>query len=331
VTFTRGLIVGKFYPPHSGHHFLIDSALSSCDTLDVLVCDALGERIPAETRASWLRESHPDALVTVIPDLPGKGDDSIAWASHTRQLGFTPDCVFTSEDYGEIYARELGCSHVLVDRERMTHPISGTAVRENPHEHWSFLQPMVRAWFVRRFCIVGAESTGTTTLCEDLAREYNTLWVPEYGREYSAVKSAAGTFEDPWSIDEFVEIAREQQRREEELARIVTPGPAGALLFCDTDALATAVWLERYLGVSSPEVEDLASRGRYEHYFLTGDEIPFVQDGLRDGEHLRGWMHERFLERLIGAELPFTELRGDRYTRVANANAVINGEAEQQA
>lgn len=323
MNFSQGLVVGKFYPPHSGHHFLIDTALSSCDSVDVLVCDALGETIPAEIRATWLRESHPDALVVVIPDLPGKGDDSIAWASYTRQLGFTPDCVFTSEDYGDVYARELGCSHVLVDRQRTAHPISGTSVRENPCEHWSFLRPIVRSWFVRRFCAIGAESTGTTTLCEDLAAHHDTLWVPEYGREYSEAKSAAGTFDGPWIVDEFVEIAREQQLREEQLARMVTPGPAGAFLFCDTDALATAVWLERYLGVSSSQVEDLASRGRYEHYFLTGDEIPFVQDGLRDGEHLRGWMHERFLERLSGAQRPFTELRGDRHKRVALANAVI--------
>jgi NadR type nicotinamide-nucleotide adenylyltransferase len=231
--------------------------------------------------------------------------------------------VFTSEDYGYTYAAELGCDHVSVDPDRATHTVSGTAVRADPEGHWPHLTPAVRAWFVRRFCVVGAESTGTTTLTRALADWYQAPWVEEYGRTYSQVKLDAGRFDEPWTVDEFVHIAQEQQRLEEHAARSATPGPHGALLFCDTDALATAIWLERYTGQTSPAVERLAVQGRYEHYFLTGDEIPFVQDGVRDGEHVRHWMHQRFQRRLSSMPTGHTELHGPHPARLAAARAVV--------
>src|SRR5438105_15460655 len=49
------------------------------------------------------------------------------------------------------------------------------------------LAPNVRACLVKRVAIVGAESTGKTTLAEELARHFDTVWVPEYGREYTEV------------------------------------------------------------------------------------------------------------------------------------------------
>ncbi len=81
-------------------------------------------------------------------------------------------------------------------------------------------------------------------------------------------------------------------------------------LVADTDPLATTVWHERYVGTRSPAVEGLA-RSRPPHlYVLTSDDVPFVQDGLRDGEHLRPWMTGRFREVLAGQDAPWLEVRG---------------------
>src|SRR5260221_382272 len=88
---------------------------------------------------------------------------------------------------------------------------------------------------------------------------------------------ASADFGDPPSrSEEFVHIARVQQSLEDELA-----GIANRILICDTNAFATCFWHERYMGFWSDEVEAL-SRGRCDLYLLTGDEIPFVQDGVRD-------------------------------------------------
>jgi NadR type nicotinamide-nucleotide adenylyltransferase len=176
-------------------------------------------------------------------------------------------------------------------------------VRERPLECLDFLEPCVRAYFVRRVVLIGAESTGKTTLAEMLAKRYGTVWVPEYGREHWEKKVAGLSMDGPlpgWTEEEFVEIASEQQRRENLAARV-----ANRVLFCDTNAFATGTWFERYNGERHAGVDAIGARDAAHLYVLTEADFPFVQDGVRDGEHIRGWMHGRFLELLerIGVEV----------------------------
>ena|SRR3989339_1445319 len=186
--FKRVLVIGKFLPPHKGHHYLISTAQSRAHHVVVLVCDFPGQPIAAVLRASWIQEVHPNVEVRVIPDI-GDDDNSQRWATYTKDaLGYTPDAVFTSEDYGDAYAAYLGCVHVKLDKDRKTFPISGTAVRRDPYANWNFLMPPVKPHFVKRVALVGAESTGKTTLARDLATSLNTTWVPEYGRLYAEGK-----------------------------------------------------------------------------------------------------------------------------------------------
>jgi HTH-type transcriptional repressor of NAD biosynthesis genes len=316
----RGLAIGKFYPPHRGHKFLIETALRHVDHLDVLVCVRADQTISGDLREQWLREIHPSAHVLAIDDI-GHDDDSEVWAKYTlRILGQPPDIVFTSEDYGESYARCLGCTHFPVDRERQRVPVSGTQIRSDPFSNWEFLEPCVRAYFAQRICIVGAESTGTTTLAQDLADHYRTVWVPEYGREYceQLVFSAVDLWNYKWKSSEFLHIAREQRKREDEAAR-----QANRILICDTDALATGIWHERYLGTRSPEVAELARKAKYALYILTDCDIPFVQDGLRDGESIRQWMTRRFEEELAAQRVPWMKLSGSREHRLQRASQKI--------
>lgn len=201
----------------------------------------------------------------------------------------------------------------MVDRERTTIPCSGTAVRKDPLAMWEYLDPPVRAWFAKRVVVVGAESTGTTTLAADLAEAFSTCWVAEYGREYCQEKMRRG--ESAWHSDEFREIAREQTRREDLAAR-----RCRRVLICDTNAFATGLWHRRYLGHDDPCLQAyVAETCRADLYLLTGDEIPFVQDGLRDGEHIRHEMHRWFVEALSAQAVPWRLLRGGREERLRDA------------
>jgi len=312
----KGLVIGKFYPPHRGHKFLIETAMQAVDHLDVLICVRADQTISGELREKWLKEIHPQTNVIQVDDF-GEDDNSKAWAEYTRSiLGYAPDIVFTSENYGEAYARYLGCQHFLVDIGRRRMPISGTRVRSNPLEHWEYLEPCVRAYFAVRICIVGAESTGTTTLAENLAGHYGTVWVPEYGRKYCEALSGSGVdlWKYRWRSEEFVEIAQAQCELEDSLAR-----EANRVLICDTDPLATGIWHERYVNSRSPEVEKLAEMRRYELYILTDCEIPFAQDGLRDGEMVREWMTRRFEERLSESRVPWIKVSGTRKQRLESS------------
>jgi NadR type nicotinamide-nucleotide adenylyltransferase len=317
MTFGRSVVIGKFYPPHRGHKYLIDAASARSRRVTVIVCAKPTDAIPGETRGAWLREIHPAAEVMVIDDRYDENDTAV-WAANTvRWLGGPPDAVFTSEDYGDPYARAMGCVHVSVDKARAAVPCSGTAVRLDPFANWDYLEPPVRAWFAKRVCVLGAESTGTTTLAAALAEHYATVWVPEYGREYSAEKFARG--ETDWTTDEFVHIASEQTRREEEAARA-----ANRVVIGDTNALATRLWHRRYVGFESDAVKAEAERARCDLYLLTGDEIPFVQDGLRDGEHVRHEMHAWFEEALRAQPVPWKLLRGTPTERLAEATAAVD-------
>ncbi len=317
--FNRGLVIGKFYPPHRGHKFLIDTAKAQCEDLTVILCWKPSETISGYQRADWLQKIHPDVHVKAIEDNKLADDDSAGWAAFTlKVLGFVPDAVFTSEDYGDPYASFMGTTHVLVDRNRTFIPISATIVRKDPLASASFLEPCIRAHFARRVCVLGAESTGTTTLARALASHYKTTWVPEYGRIYSEGKLTSGA-EAEWRSAEFMFIAKQQAALEDALAE-----SSNGLVICDTDPFATSVWHERYLNKPLPELDAYAVDRMYNLYIVTGDEIPFVQDGTRDGEHIRHAMHKRFIEKLKQYDKPFVVVTGSPEKRLDTAIAAID-------
>lgn len=312
-----GFVIGKFLPLHRGHMRLIDAALANCDHLTVFVCDKVGQPIPGEMRAEWIREVYPNIEVRSIPDTIDD-DDSRGWANYTRELlGYVPEAVFTSEDYGTAFAKFLGAKHYLVDRARTGVHISATEIRKNISENWRYLSSPVKAHFAKRIVVLGAESTGTTTLAMALATAYETNWVPEYGREYAEEKMDRG--ENTWTSDEFAHIAREQLRREDESART-----SNRVLVSDTDAFATMLWHERYMRLPSSSVDEIANMRLHDLYILTGDEIPFVQDGYRDGEHIRHAMHKRFEEELTRTGRPYLLVRGNIKERIRSAKRVVD-------
>jgi HTH-type transcriptional regulator, transcriptional repressor of NAD biosynthesis genes len=315
--YKTGLVIGKFYPPHKGHKYLINTAHSQCEKLVVMVCDKEGQEISGSLRAEWLREIHPYAEVRIVPDVL-HDDDSRGWAESTlRWLGYAPDAVFTSEDYGDSYCEYLGSKHVLVDKSRLFFPISGTAVRKDPIANWNFIEPCVRAYYAKRVVVVGAESTGTTTLAKNLAQYYKTAWVSEYGRTYWEAKMHIEGA-NKWETEEFLHIARTQNRLEDDMAR-----KANRVLICDTNSFATCLWHERYMGFWPDEVEREAAGRRCDLYIVTDADIPFVQDGTRDGEYIRKWMHARFVEELERRGYPYAVVSGSRARRLKKAVNLI--------
>lgn len=312
-----GVIVGKFYPPHLGHKHLIDVAAGHVQKLVVIVCSKPDETIPGELRASWIREIHPGVDVMRIDDIYDP-DDSAVWADRTiHWLGRAPDVAFTSEDYGHRWAGLMGAEHVMVDRDRASVPCSGTEIRAIPLENLHYVEPCVRAFLIPRVVVLGAESTGTSTLAEALAEHYRTVCVPEYGRDYC--EDLDDLFNHEWRTEEFIQIAREQNQREDAAA-----SRANGVLVCDTDSFATGVWHERYVGSRSGDVEAFSRFRHYAHYLLTDVDVPFVQDGLRDGESIRHWMHDLFIQRLREAGRAFTVASGGLDDRLRTAIEVVD-------
>lgn len=176
---------------------------------------------------------------------------------------------------------------------------------------------------VFRVVLAGAESTGKTTLCRQLANHYGTSWVAEYGRELWERKLTGGIVDKDgvpeWTDQDFIDIAREQQRRED-----LAAGQARRLLICDTNASATSIWYERYAGRRHAEVDAIAASDLVDLYLLLAPDVPFVADGVRDGAHIRNWMHARFLE-LVGSQgAPWRLVSGPWETRFAQATDAVD-------
>ncbi|MFG3603970.1 adenylyltransferase/cytidyltransferase family protein [Micromonospora chersina] len=139
--FRHGLVVGKFYPPHAGHHALIEAAAACCAAVTVVVAPSRRESIPLDLRVAWLREVHGATpwvrFVGRYDDHPVDYADPAVWDLHCAvfadALGGEPvDAVFSSEAYGEELARRFDAVAVCVDLDRRVVPVSGTAVPRGP-------------------------------------------------------------------------------------------------------------------------------------------------------------------------------------------------------
>jgi HTH-type transcriptional repressor of NAD biosynthesis genes len=168
---------------------------------------------------------------------------------------------------------------------------------------------------VRRVCLLGAESTGKTTLAIGLAGLYGTLWNPEYGRPYTEI---GRDVDAPWTSAEFTHVARMQCWYEDFLAAYAT-----RLLFCDTDAFTTDVFHRAYLGTPTTEFEDLLTRS-YDLTLVCGLDVPWARDPIREFEDQRRWMHEQYVERAKMSGSPWLLLEGAEGKRLTEAQAFID-------
>jgi len=334
-------VIGKFYPPHAGHHGLVRAAAVAAERVTVVVMAASVESLSLADRVAWMREIHaPDVNVSVTgiaDDFPVDMNSDAIWQAHVDLMkqavaGITNepvDAVLTPEAYGDELARRFD-ARLLPAPPRLGYT-SGTLARADVAAQWRWLEPCVRAHLALRVVLVGAESTGKTTLAAEIAARLRERggafgaveWVGEVGRDATAAKiEAAGEHasatEISWDTPDFITIARAQAAAEEAAAR-----RGGPILICDTDAFATGIWHERYMGRRDPTVEAAGKAAPFHLYLLTHHEdVAFVDDGLRDGEHIRAWMTETFATRLPGRAWQW--LRGTRKARLERALQLIN-------
>lgn len=295
---------------------------------------------PAEIRLRWLKNAYPQCVIHTItrasveslkqagaavrslpPNTAPDTEHRLFVGEYCQNVaGFIPDAVFTGEDYGEGFARELSSffsrndgqnihvNHVFVARDGI---ISGTAIREHVHQWRDALTPFVYASFVKRVCFLGGESTGKSTMARVMAETYSTRHVAEYGRERWEEQQGKLLYTD------MLQIAQTQIEWENSAAL-----ESQEWLFCDTSPLTTLFYSEAMFGDADAKLVELANRS-YSMIFLCEDDFPFVQDGTRMDDAFRKRQQRWYEEQLNGRRIPFIRLSGTLDERVENCIKVL--------
>lgn len=165
-----------------------------------------------------------------------------------------------------------------------------------------------------RIAIVGAESTGKSTLALQLAEALaeatglRCAAVPEWLRDWC---TREGRTPRP---DEQAAIADEQH------ARIDAAAATHDIVVCDTTALMTAVYSRLLFDDRSLEAAAVARQRGMDLTLLTALDIAWVPDGLqRDGPHVREPVDTLVRELLIAHGLRWSLVSGDGPARLASA------------
>jgi nicotinamide riboside kinase len=169
----------------------------------------------------------------------------------------------------------------------------------------------------RLICILGAESTGKTTLAQALASHYACPWVPECLRLFCQEQGRTPRREEQAPL-------MAQQCQAEHLAQ-TRAGQLGApFVFCDTAPLLTAIYSNYVFSDTSLLPQGRALHASYALTLLLAPDIDWVADGLqRDGEHVRAPVHSFIEQELAALVLPFARISGRGPQRLAAALAAV--------
>nr|WP_287938183.1 ATP-binding protein [Algoriphagus sp.] len=173
----------------------------------------------------------------------------------------------------------------------------------------------------KRILILGPESTGKSTLAEDLAHHFGEPWVPEFAREYLE------KIDRPYRFEDLVEIGKGQVLLEDQQAE-----KAKNFLFCDTDLRVIHIWSEHRFGKTDPWVLGEINRRTYDLILLTDTDLPWEPDPLREYPELemRQYFFEKYLKLAQESGFPFWTVSGNQEERVKMALKAL-GKIESQS
>ncbi len=165
----------------------------------------------------------------------------------------------------------------------------------------------------KKFVVIGPESTGKSTLCLKLAEHFQTLWVPEYARQYLEEHGKDYTYED------LLTIAKGQVALEEE--GMDKAGGIHREIFIDTDMYVMKVWCEYVFGRCHTYILNTIAERHYDGYLLCNVDLPWVKDDLREypDEKIRRALFRYYREILTGQSTPWAEIGGGYDERLEKA------------
>ena len=170
---------------------------------------------------------------------------------------------------------------------------------------------------ILKIALYGPESTGKTTLANQLADAFQTLWTPEFARDY--LQQKWDSTQQVCEYDDLLPIAIGQTKLENEAVE-----QANKILFCDTNLMVTKVFSEWYYQKCDPDLQKAAKKHKYDLFFLTDIDVPWEKDDLRDTPDHREVTFDFFEKALIDNQKPYIKLSGNKEERLQKAIAIVH-------
>jgi NadR type nicotinamide-nucleotide adenylyltransferase len=168
----------------------------------------------------------------------------------------------------------------------------------------------------KKIVVIGPESTGKSTLCEQLALQYQTEWVPEFARNYLL------EIRRPYTYEDLLYIAGGQLRQEDRMVSEIKSD----LVFIDTDMYVMKVWCEFVFKKCHPYILDEIVKRKYDGYLLCNTDLPWVADELREYPDLesRERLYQMYKDIMINQHVPWVDISGNYEERLQKASNFID-------
>lgn len=161
---------------------------------------------------------------------------------------------------------------------------------------------------MKKIVIIGPESTGKTTLAQQLATHFQSPMVEEYARAY------IDRIDRPYNQQDLLEIARGQLKNEDFFRNSTAPW-----LFCDTDLLVIKIWSNYKFGRVHPWIQEQIKLRTYQAYLLMNIDLPWAPDPQREHPEKRKEIFELYQSEVKSSGVPFKFITGTDQARLQKA------------